>query len=113
MKTLLGIPMVAVLLTVLSVNTSFGACCGAVSYRRTVCCDPCSYSCAQQQCHTVMKTCRKVVHEQEQYTCYKTCYETVYEDKQVDCVKYVRETKCREEQYTVCKPVRETHYRTV
>ena len=112
MKTLLGIPVMAVLMTVIAANTTQAACCGAVSYKHVGCTDPVSYGCAKQQCHTVMKTCREVVYEKQSYTCYKNCYNTTYEDKVIDCVKNVRETHYRECSYTVCKPVYETHYRT-
>ena len=50
----------------------------------------------QQQCCTVMKTCKEVVYEQRQYTCYKTCCERVCEQRTINCVKYVPETCYRE-----------------
>ena len=50
MKTLMGIPVIAVLMTVVAVNTTQAACCGAVSYKHVGCTDPVSYGCAKQQC---------------------------------------------------------------
>ena len=49
MKTLMGIPAIAVLLTVISVNTTQAACCGAASYKHVGCTDTVTYGCAKQQ----------------------------------------------------------------
>src|SRR5688572_19421800 len=86
MRTLLGLPILAVLLAAFSVNTASASCCGAASYKNCTApaADTGSYCTAQAQCHTVMKTCKKVVYEKQQYTCYKTCYDTVYVDKTVN-----------------------------
>ena len=59
MRTLLGVPIVAVLLAAVTVNTGYASCCGAASYKHLGCCDPASYGAAKQQCYTVMKTCRE------------------------------------------------------
>ena len=40
MRTLLGVPMVAVLLAAMSAGTSQAACCGAASYKHVGCCGP-------------------------------------------------------------------------
>src|SRR5262245_45340159 len=63
MKTLWGLPALAVLLTALAAGTAQAACCGAANYSYCGCCDSANYSAARQQCHTVMKTCREVVYE--------------------------------------------------
>jgi len=78
MRTLLGVPIVAVLLAAATLNSAQAFCCGAASYRNIGCCDVGNYCQAKQQCHTVMKTCREVVYEQQQHTCYKKVCETVY-----------------------------------
>jgi len=96
MRTLLGVPMLAVLLAAALANSGYASCCGAASYRNIGCCQPADYGCAKQQCYTVMKTCRETVYEQQQYTCYKKCYETVYEAKTITCCKMVPETCYRE-----------------
>ncbi|MFW6170819.1 MAG: hypothetical protein ACODAD_10050, partial [Planctomycetota bacterium] len=81
MRVLLSAPIWAVLLAAASVNTSWAAYCGAVSYRNAGFCDQVDYCAAKQQCYTVNKTRREVVYEKQQYTCYKTVYETVREPK--------------------------------
>ena len=70
MRTLLGVPVVALLLAVCSADVAEARYCGAARYS---CCaaDCCDYAAAKQQCHTVMKTCREVVYEKQNYTCYK------------------------------------------
>jgi len=105
MRTVLGVPLIAVLLTVFTVNTADACYCGAARYLRCKpnCCV--DYASCKQQCYTVMKTCKQVVYEKQQYTCYKTCYERVCVPKTINCVKYVPETCYRDVTYTVCKPV--------
>src|SRR5688500_7708397 len=73
MKTLLGVPLAALLLAAMVASSSQAACCGAASYKHVGCADPVGYGCAKQQCHTVMKTCREVVYDKQQYTCYRKC----------------------------------------
>ena len=84
MRTLLGVPIVAVLLAAATLNSAQAFCCGAASYRNIGCCQPADYGCAKQQCYTVMKTCREVVYEQQQHTCYKKVCETVYDTKTIE-----------------------------
>ena len=83
MRSALGVPLVAVLLAAIAASTADASYCGAARYRRckTACCA--DYTCARQQCTTVMKTCREVVYEKQQYTCYKTCYDRVCEPKTI------------------------------
>ena len=79
MKPLLGVPIVAAVLTVVLASTAEAGYCGAARYRCCAsCCDTCGYAACKQQCHTVMKCCKEVVYEKQNYTCYKTVYETVY-----------------------------------
>ena len=114
MKTLLGVPIVAVILSVVLTITAQAGYCGAARYRCcATCCDTCGYTAAKQQCHTVMRNCKQVVYEKQNYTCYKTVYETVCENKTVDCCHYVSETAYRTCEYTVCKPVWETKTREI
>jgi hypothetical protein len=84
MRTLLGVPIAAVMLAAVMVNTGYASCCGAASYKHVSCTAPADYGSAKQHCYTVMKTCRETVYEQQQYTCYKKAYETVYETKTID-----------------------------
>ncbi len=73
MNKLLGVPMIAFILALVSVDTADAGWCGAARYRCcATCCDTCGYPAVKQQCHTVMKTCREIVYEQQNYTCYKT-----------------------------------------
>src|SRR5687768_18270865 len=96
MRTLLGVPIIAVLLAVATVNTGYASCCGAASYKHVSCSQPADYAPAKQHCYTVMKTCREVVYEKQEYTCYKKCYETTYETKTVECCRMVPETRSEE-----------------
>ena len=106
MRLFIGVPMLTVLLAVCSANVAEAGYFGMARWRS---CQPC----CEQQCHTVMKTCKEIVYEKQQRTCYKTVYDTVYEDKQINCVKNVYETRYRDCVYTVRKPVYETRYRDV
>ena len=92
MKSFAQVPILAAVVLLVSVNTAAAGYLGAASYRNCVATTPASFSCAKQQCHTVMKTVREVVYEKQQYTCYRTAYETVFDTKTIDCVKYVPET---------------------
>ena len=96
MRTLLGVPIVAVLLAAARVEHRPRLVLWRGQLPHIGCCEPASYGAAKQQCYTVMKTCREVVYEKQQYTCYKKCYETVYDTKTIDCCKMVPETHYRE-----------------
>ena len=75
MNTRIGLLALASLLVALSANTASASCCGAASYRNASCgADPADFCEVKQQCHTVMKTCRKVVWEKQAFTCFKNCY---------------------------------------
>ena len=111
MRSLLTLPIIAILAIVMSAENASAGCCGAASYTRCNT-EPASYGCAKRQCQTVMKTRKRVVYEKQQYTCYRTVYDTVYKDKVVNHTRYVRETHYRTRNYTVRKPVYETRYRT-
>ena len=111
MRTLLGVPVLAVVFVALSLSDASAAYLGGASYRHVAGSNPGSYCGAKQQCYTTTKTCKEVVYDQQEYTCYKTVYDTVYDTKTIDCVRQVRETCYRECPITVCKPVYETHYR--
>src|SRR5690348_12266465 len=113
MKTLLGVPLVAVILMALSVDTAVAGYCGACRYRCcATCCDAGPAPC-KMQCHTVMRTCKEVVYEKQNYTCYKTVMEPVVENRTINCCHYVQETAYRDCCYTVCKPVWETKTRDI
>ena len=71
MRSILGVPIVAVLLAAAWANTGYAACCGAASYRHVGCAEPASYGSTKQHCYTVMKTCRETVYDKQEYTCYK------------------------------------------
>src|SRR5579871_2189943 len=104
MNKLLGVPMLALLLALVSIDTVQAGWCGAARYRccASCCCnDGCGYAAVKQQCCTVTKTCKEVVYEQQSYTCYKTIMEPVCENQTVDCVTYVPETCYRTCEYTV------------
>ncbi len=105
MKALLGVPLFAVILLVVMMDTAQAGYCGAARYRSCASAAKPRYAPCKQQCHTVMRTCKEVVYEKQNYTCYKTVYEPVCENRTINCVKYVRETKYRDCCYTVCKPV--------
>jgi hypothetical protein len=94
MARVLGLSMASLLLLALAASTADAAFCGAACYRR---CAPacCGCTCCEQQCHTVMKTCQKVVYEEHQVTLYKTVYVDVKEKKMVPGVKFVEETEFR------------------
>ncbi|MDP6467809.1 MAG: hypothetical protein QF918_08725, partial [Pirellulaceae bacterium] len=81
MKSFVQVPILAAIALLVSVNTASAGYLGAASYRHCAATSPASFSCAKQQCYTVMKTCRNVVYEKQQYTCYRTAYETVYDTK--------------------------------
>src|SRR6188472_3433847 len=92
MRTLLGVPIAAVLLAAAAASTAHASCCGAASYKNVGCSEPCGYAPAKQHCYTVMKTCREVVYDKQEYTCYKKVHETVYDTRTVECCKMVPET---------------------
>src|SRR5438067_1571474 len=95
MRTLLGVPIVAVLLAAATVNTGYASCCGAASYRHVGCCQPSSFGAAKQQCYTVMKTFHEKGYRQQSYTICKTVYETGNNNNTYTCCKMVSETHIR------------------
>ena len=64
MKTALGVPVIAAVLALVAANVADASYCGAARYGRcrSVCCVD---ACCEQQCRTVMKTCREIVYEQQ------------------------------------------------
>ena len=81
MKTLLGVPLLAVILSVVMMDTAQAGYCGAARFRLCASCCEAGYAPCKQQCHTVMRTCKEVVYEKQNYTCYKTVYEPVVENQ--------------------------------
>ena len=77
MRTLLVVPLLAVALAVASAQNGRRRLCAGqrASAARSDLLLPINYCGCQQQCYTVMKTCKEVVYEKQNYTCYKTVYE--------------------------------------
>ncbi len=70
MRSLLGIPAVAIALWVFGANTADGSYCGALRHRcckRACCATECT--CCKVECHTVMKKVKEIVYDEEEVTC--------------------------------------------
>ncbi|MDO4630281.1 MAG: hypothetical protein Q4C70_13965, partial [Planctomycetia bacterium] len=112
MKNVLGLSVMSILLlAMICVSPAQARYCGATR------CFPCvkvcpQYECVKMECHTVMKTCRKVVWERQDFTCYRNITERVCVPKTITCTKMVPETCYRDVTYTVQRPVWENCVRT-
>ncbi|MGQ9769455.1 MAG: hypothetical protein ACUVQG_02765, partial [Thermogutta sp.] len=112
MRSILTVPLLAVLIIAVAGKVEAGYC-GAVRLARQPSGCALEPSGGPQQCYTVVKPTRKLVFETQQVTCYKTCFERVVEPRQVTYTRYVPEIQYREVARTVMKPVWETQARQV
>ena len=108
MQPLTRVPLLAALFLALGVASVADACYhGAARYRRcrrAPCCTVAASCCCDQQCYTVMKTCREVIYEEVEQTYYKTVYEEVVEKVPVEAVRYVEGTAYRCAPCTIWQP---------
>ena len=91
MKLLMGAMLAAAATLTITTETASASYCGATRHQR--CKSECCCTC--QECYTVMKTCREVVHEPVERICYDTVYEEVKETVKVPCTKYIEQTRYR------------------
>ena len=128
-----GVPILAVIMTLGSVNLARAAYCGAANYFNCSCgarmvstvqdgaeleagsvaSEGAAASVNDDGTMTIMVNRSRVVYVPEEYTAYRTEYDTVYDERQVNTVNYVRENRTRTVNYTVRRPVWEDRERTI